>query len=99
LQNIAPAHAKDIVVLIDAIIIVFEEASKEGAPLSLPIASIEVGHGHSLPNLALRYMQLFSLILFRTYGLIPALCKVDGCDDFSNEKLIYTPLNLPYLAA
>ncbi|GJN34900.1 hypothetical protein PR202_gb23606 [Eleusine coracana subsp. coracana] len=40
--NIAPAHAKDIVVFIDAITIVFEEASKGGAPLSLPIASIEV---------------------------------------------------------
>jgi hypothetical protein len=58
LQNIAPTHAEDIVVFIDAITIVFEEASKEGAPLSLPIASIEVGHGHSLPNLALRYVQL-----------------------------------------
>ena len=56
---------KDIVVFIDAITIVFEEASKGGAPLSLPIASIEVGHGHSLPNLALRYMQLFSLILLK----------------------------------
>ncbi|GJM95646.1 hypothetical protein PR202_ga12412 [Eleusine coracana subsp. coracana] len=41
-KNIAPAHAKDIVVFIDAITIVFEEASKGGAPLSLPIASIEV---------------------------------------------------------
>lgn len=57
LQNIAPTHVKDIVVFIDAITIVFEEASKGGAPLSLPIASIEVGHGHSLPNLALRYIK------------------------------------------
>ncbi|ONM12149.1 hypothetical protein ZEAMMB73_Zm00001d001834 [Zea mays] len=56
-KNIAPTHAKDIVVFIDAITIVFEEASKGGAPLSLPIASIEVGHGHSLPNLALRLLQ------------------------------------------
>lgn len=56
---------KDIVVLVDAITIVFEEASKGGAPLSLPIASIEVGHGHSLPNLALRYMQF--LIDFTLY--------------------------------
>ncbi|XP_062202209.1 uncharacterized protein LOC133904721 isoform X2 [Phragmites australis] len=62
-KNIAPAHAKDIVVFIDAITIVFEEASKGGAPLSLPIASIEVGHGHSLPNLALRSGEEHSFIL------------------------------------
>jgi hypothetical protein len=59
-QNIAPQHVQDIVVFIDAITIVFEEASKGGSPLSLPIASIEVGHGHSLPNLALRYTYIFS---------------------------------------
>ena len=88
MQNIAPAHEKDIVVFIDAITIVFEEASKGGAPLSLPIASIEVGHGHSLPNLALRCVQLFSLIIFGTYGLIAGLCKVEGYHDFSNEKLV-----------
>jgi hypothetical protein len=46
-------------VFIDAITIVFEEASKGGAPLSLPIASIEVGDGHNLPNLALRYITTF----------------------------------------
>ncbi|KAG2629417.1 hypothetical protein PVAP13_3KG430500 [Panicum virgatum] len=63
IENIAPTHAKDIVVFIDAITIVFEEASKGGAPLSLPIASIEVGHGHSLPNLALRRGEEHSFIL------------------------------------
>ncbi|KAF8669932.1 hypothetical protein HU200_051114 [Digitaria exilis] len=62
-KNITPTHAKDIVVFIDAITIVFEEASKGGAPLSLPIASIEVGHGHSLPNLALRRGEEHSFIL------------------------------------
>ncbi|XP_062203865.1 uncharacterized protein LOC133906098 isoform X2 [Phragmites australis] len=62
-KNIAPAHAKDIVVFIDAITIVFEEASKGGAPLSLPITSVEVGHGHSLPNLALRRDEQHSFIL------------------------------------
>ncbi|TVU50225.1 hypothetical protein EJB05_01589 [Eragrostis curvula] len=62
-KNIAPSQAKDIVVFIDAITIVFEEASKGGAPLSLPIASIEVGHGHSLPNLALRRGEEHSFIL------------------------------------
>ena len=60
-QNIAPQHVQDIVVFIDAITVVFEEASKGGSPLSLPIASIEVGHGHSLPNLALRYMLIFRM--------------------------------------
>uniref|UniRef100_A0A0E0GGX9 RNA-binding S4 domain-containing protein n=1 Tax=Oryza nivara TaxID=4536 RepID=A0A0E0GGX9_ORYNI len=62
-SNISPHHVKDIVVLVDAITIVFEEASKGGAPLSLPIASIEVGHGHSLPNLALRRGEEHSFIL------------------------------------
>uniref|UniRef100_A0A0D3FDY2 Uncharacterized protein n=1 Tax=Oryza barthii TaxID=65489 RepID=A0A0D3FDY2_9ORYZ len=63
IENISPQHVKDIVVLVDAITIVFEEASKGGAPLSLPIASIEVGHGHSLPNLALRRGEEHSFIL------------------------------------
>lgn len=58
---------QDIVVFIDAITVVFEEASKGGSPLSLPIASIEVGHGHSLPNLSLRYMQIFSWMLPKTH--------------------------------
>lgn len=40
---------------IDAITIVLEEAVKGGPPLSLPIASIEAGDEHSLPNLALRF--------------------------------------------
>ncbi|KHN33223.1 Putative disease resistance RPP13-like protein 1 [Glycine soja] len=39
---------------IDSITIVFEEATKSGPPSSLPIACIEAGNGHSLPNLALR---------------------------------------------
>jgi len=44
IKNIAPQHVQDVVVFIDAITVVFEEASKGGSPLSLPIASIEVGH-------------------------------------------------------
>lgn len=43
---------------IDAITIVFEEASKGGQPLSLPIACIEAGNEHILPNLALRLLML-----------------------------------------
>ncbi|KAE8786775.1 hypothetical protein D1007_39357 [Hordeum vulgare] len=63
IKNIAPQHVQDIVVFIDAITVVFEEASKGGSPLSLPIASIEVGHGHSLPNLSLRRGEEHSFIL------------------------------------
>ncbi|KAM0892280.1 hypothetical protein ACQ4PT_025862 [Festuca glaucescens] len=63
IKNIAPQHVQDIVVFIDAITVVFEEASKGGSPLSLPIASIEVGHGHNLPNLALRRGEEHSFIL------------------------------------
>lgn len=55
-QNIAPAHLPDIIIFLDAIAIVFEEASKGGPPFSLPIASIETGNGHSLPNLPLRFV-------------------------------------------
>lgn len=55
LQNVSPAHAPDIVVFIDSITIVFEEASKGGPPLFLPIACIESGNDYSLPNLELRY--------------------------------------------
>jgi len=42
------------VIFVDSITIVFEEATKSGPPSSLPIACIEAGNGHSLPNLALR---------------------------------------------
>ncbi|KAJ0094867.1 hypothetical protein Patl1_16324 [Pistacia atlantica] len=41
IKNVSPAHTPDIVVYIDAITIVFEEASKGGPTSSLPIACIE----------------------------------------------------------
>ncbi|XP_060963224.1 uncharacterized protein LOC115703035 [Cannabis sativa] len=63
IKNVTPAHAPDIVVYIDAITIVFEEASKGGQPLSLPITCIEAGTDHSLPNLALRRGEEHSFIL------------------------------------
>ncbi|KAI3467400.1 hypothetical protein Pfo_024063 [Paulownia fortunei] len=62
-KNVSPAHAPDIVVFIDAITIVFEEASKGGPPLFLPIACIESGNDYSLPNLALRRGEEHSFIL------------------------------------
>lgn len=54
MQNVCPTHVPDIVVYIDAITIILEEASKAGSPLSVPIACIEAGTDHNLPNLALR---------------------------------------------
>lgn len=62
-KNVAPTHFPDIVVYLDSIAIIFEEASKEGLPLSLPIASVETGNGHSLPNLSLRRGEEHSFIL------------------------------------
>lgn len=48
----------DIVIFIDAITIVFEEAPKDGPPICLPISCIEAGNEYSLPNLSLRCMTL-----------------------------------------
>ncbi|CAI0627708.1 unnamed protein product [Linum tenue] len=63
IKNISPAHLPDIVVYIDAITMVFNEASKDGMPLSLPIACIEAGDDHCLPNLALRRGEEHAFIL------------------------------------
>lgn len=63
IKNVTPAHVPDVVVYIDAITIVLEEAVKGGPPQSLPIASIEAGDEHSLPNLALRRGEEHSFIL------------------------------------
>jgi hypothetical protein len=64
LQNISPVHTPDIVVYIDAITIVFEEALKDGPPSSLPIACIEAGNEHSLPNLALRLLFTLGILIY-----------------------------------
>lgn len=63
IKNVAPAHAPDIVIFIDAITIIFEEATKTGPPSSLPFSCIEAGNDHSLPNLALRRGEEHSFIL------------------------------------
>ncbi|XWS34040.1 hypothetical protein CRYUN_Cryun21dG0005300 [Craigia yunnanensis] len=77
IKNVSPAHIPDIVVYIDAITVVLEEASNGGPPVSLPIACIEAGDDHSLPNLALRRGEEHSFILkpassmwkdLKTYG-------------------------------
>jgi hypothetical protein len=64
LQNVSPAITPDIVVYIDTITIVFEEASKSGLPSSLPIACIEAGNDHSLPNLALRLFFILGILMY-----------------------------------
>ncbi|XP_047330387.1 uncharacterized protein LOC124933977 [Impatiens glandulifera] len=63
IKNVAPAHLADIVVYLDAISVVYEEAPKGGPPVSLPIACIEAGDGHNLPNLTLRRGEEHSFIL------------------------------------
>ncbi|XP_020254395.1 uncharacterized protein LOC109831479 isoform X2 [Asparagus officinalis] len=62
-KNVTPAHLPDVTIFLDSIAIIFDEASKGGPPLSLPIASIETGNGHSLPNLSLRRGEEHSFIL------------------------------------
>lgn len=63
IKNVSPAHTPDIMVYLDAIMIIFEKASKGGPPLSVPIACIEAGNDRSLPNLALRRGEEHSFIL------------------------------------
>ncbi|KAL7586860.1 hypothetical protein Lser_V15G37643 [Lactuca serriola] len=63
IKNVCPAHVPDIVIYLDTITIIHEEASKGGPPLSLPIACIEAGNDHSLPDLALRRGEEHSFIL------------------------------------
>ncbi|CAH8260889.1 unnamed protein product [Arabidopsis lyrata] len=63
IKNVAPTHAPDIVIYIDAITIVFEEAGKNASPSSVPIACIEAGNEHSLPNLTLRKGEEHSFIV------------------------------------
>ncbi|CAI9092730.1 OLC1v1028053C3 [Oldenlandia corymbosa var. corymbosa] len=63
IKNVSPAHTPDIVVYLDAITLVYEEASSVGPPLCFPIACIEAGDEHSLPNLELRRGEEHSFIL------------------------------------
>ncbi|KAF6156227.1 hypothetical protein GIB67_030230 [Kingdonia uniflora] len=63
IKNVAPPHIPDIILYLDAITVVFEEAPKGGPPISLPIACIEAGDDHCLPNLVLRRNEEHSFIL------------------------------------
>lgn len=63
IKNVCPEHTPDIIIFLDSITVIFKEASKEGPPLSLPIACIEAGTDHRLPNLPLRRGEEHSFIL------------------------------------
>lgn len=69
-QNVAPAHAPDIVIFVDAISIVVEEVISDDAPSSLPIACIEAGNDHSLPNLSLRLLFFLSIFMLFVFLLV-----------------------------
>ncbi|XP_042408561.1 uncharacterized protein LOC121997945 [Zingiber officinale] len=63
IKNVSPAHIPDLIIFLDAISIVSEEASKGGSLISVPIASIETGNAHNLPNLSIRRGEQHSFIL------------------------------------
>ncbi|KAJ9563757.1 hypothetical protein OSB04_008917 [Centaurea solstitialis] len=63
IKNVSPAHAPDIVIYLDAITVIFEEAFEGGPPLSLPTVCIEAGNDHRLPDLALRKDEEHSFML------------------------------------
>ncbi|XVE85933.1 hypothetical protein DITRI_Ditri17bG0131600 [Diplodiscus trichospermus] len=95
IKNVSPEHIPDIVVYIDAITVVVEEASKGGPPASLPIACTEAGDDHSLPNLALRRGEEHSFILKlassmwkypKTYGEKSKLFCVEQPSKTSDKK-------------
>uniref|UniRef100_A0A1J3JMW3 Uncharacterized protein n=1 Tax=Noccaea caerulescens TaxID=107243 RepID=A0A1J3JMW3_NOCCA len=81
IKNVAPTHAPDIVIYVDAITIVFEEAGKSASPSSVPIACIEAGNEHSLPNLTLRKGEEHSFIVKPAFSvgsnLKPSAAKKD----------------------
>lgn len=63
IKNVSPAHVPDIVIYLDAITVIFEEASKGGPSMSSPVACVEPGNDHGLPGLALRKGEEHSFIL------------------------------------
>ncbi|CAN6484639.1 unnamed protein product [Victoria cruziana] len=71
IKNVVPEHVSDVVIFVDSINLIFEESSKGNPSVSLPIACIEPGDDHCLPNLALRRGEEHSFIL----KLAPSLWK------------------------
>ncbi|KAL8227533.1 hypothetical protein R6Q57_015117 [Mikania cordata] len=63
IKNVSPSHAPNIVIYLDSITLVLEEASKGGDPMPSPIACVETGNDHGLPNLPLRKGEEHSFIL------------------------------------
>ncbi|TKY58797.1 hypothetical protein E2542_SST15868 [Spatholobus suberectus] len=86
IKNVVPAHVPDIVIFIDAITIVFEEATKSGPPSSLPIACIEAGNDYALPNLALRRGEEHSFILKPATSMWKNLKVQDESSQFSKSQ-------------
>ncbi|XP_051144407.1 uncharacterized protein LOC127260620 isoform X2 [Andrographis paniculata] len=62
-KNISPENAPDIVVFVDSVTIIFDEASIGGPPSPIPTVCIEAGNNYSLPNLELRKGEEHSFIL------------------------------------
>lgn len=83
-------------VYIDAITIVFEEASKGGQPSALPIACIEAGNDHSLPNLALRLFSALHIINYFFVSCLIAYAYLSIAMTSGNDSLCfwYSPLVL-----
>ena len=75
LQNICPAHVPDIVIFIDAITIVFEEAPKD-SPIYVPVSCIEAGNEYSLPSISLRFISFSSLFGTKLSVLAPVISGV-----------------------
>ena len=76
MQNVSPAHAPDIVIYLDAITVIFEEAHEGGPPLSLPTVCIEAGNDHRLPDLALRLIPSQIYYIFSLTKMTSIVCVI-----------------------
>lgn len=92
LQNVTPAYAPDVVVFIDSIMVVFEEASNSGPPLPLPVTCTESGNDYSLPNLALRFFSASHLYSFMVQFHL--MCRLTHSCSFEFELLSCECANL-----
>lgn len=97
IKNVSPAHIPDILIFLDAITIVFEKAPKGRPLLSLPIACIEAGNDHSLPNLALRRGEEHSFIL-KPAALLGRDIKAYGERSSQSSQVAIGASNLPIIS-
>ncbi|KAK1309562.1 hypothetical protein QJS10_CPA09g00433 [Acorus calamus] len=97
IKNVTPVHLPDIVIFLDAITIVFEEAPKGGSPLTLPISCIETGDGHALPNLALRSYLPTQLRMGNTESNMHVIPKVsEGISSASGQYAVLVSCRCNY---